>query len=166
MNAIRSLRFRVGITQQALASRSGTSQSTIAMYESGAKSPTMKTFERLAASVDLDVISEFTPRMTREDRRSLAYHDAIAEVLRKKPGPAIARAERNLKKMTGIHHNANALLCRWSLWLTLPSSELARLLLDPGLMARDMRQVSPFAGILSADDRAKILKRFRREQKT
>jgi hypothetical protein len=41
--------------------------------------------------------------------------------------------------------------------------DLTRLMLDPALDCRDMRQVSPFAGVLGASERTSILKQFQRE---
>lgn len=46
MNAVRRLRSQTGVTQQMLASRAGTSQPTIALYEAGVKSPTLATVQR------------------------------------------------------------------------------------------------------------------------
>ena len=163
MNVIRLLRARAGLTQQELASTAGTSQSTIAAYEAGAKSPTLRTVEKLAASVGLEMVAEFVPRMTREDRRSLAFHRAIAERAEHDPEPVIGRARRNLARLHEAHPHARALLGHWRDWFELPPEHLVTRLVDPGLEARDMRQVSPFSGLLSAKARARILRRFRRE---
>ena len=166
MNPIRMLRERTGLTQQALASAAGTSQPTIAAYESGAKSPTLRTLENLAAALDLEMLTDFVPRMTREDRRSLAFHRAIAELIEREPDRTISRARENLSRLRDIHPHAATLLDRWQSWLELAPGELIDRLLDPGLLARDMRQVSPFSGMLSPAERARILRRFRREQDT
>ena len=48
MNIVRDLRIKSGTTQQELADMAGTSQSTIAAYENGSKSPTIRTLENLA----------------------------------------------------------------------------------------------------------------------
>ena len=78
MNIIRQLRLQARVTQQVLAQRAGTSQSAIAAYEVGKKSPTLRTLEKLASAVNLDVETRFVPRLTRVERRSLAYHQAVA----------------------------------------------------------------------------------------
>ena len=49
-NALQSARIRAGLTQGALAARTGTSQAAISAYESGAKQPTVATFSRLLAA--------------------------------------------------------------------------------------------------------------------
>ena len=79
MNPIRELRAKAGISQNELAERASTSQSTIAAYESGAKSPTLKTLRRLAAVLGMEAFVSFHPPMTREDRISLALHRAIVD---------------------------------------------------------------------------------------
>ncbi|MBU0507184.1 MAG: helix-turn-helix transcriptional regulator [bacterium] len=163
MEVIRRLRFQAGVTQQELASKAGTSQPTIALYESGAKSPTFSTLKKLAASVDLDLIIHFTPKLTREDQRSLAYHQAIAKKIQKNPEITIERARNTLKRMSQKNPYAKALFNKWKQWLTLSVEELIQRILDPGIEARNMRQVSPFAGLLSPKERMQILKRFRKE---
>lgn len=163
MNPVVELRRFSGLTQTALAQLAGTSQPTIAQYESGAKSPTLATLKKLAAALGLEMSVNFVPPMSREDRRSLAYHRAIARILKKDGARSIRHAKKNLKKMWQSHPDARALLGEWSHWLELPIETLIRRVLDPGLMAREMRQVTPFAGLLSPQERVQILKRFRKE---
>lgn len=163
MNPVCLLRSEAGVTQQALAARAGTSQPTIALYESGAKSPTIATLRRLASSLELELIVTYAPRLTREDHRSLAYHHAIAEILMRNPAFAIRRAKRALTKMSKDHPGVKPLFDRWSVWINLPIQELISRMLDPGMTAREMRQVTPFAGLLEPKDRVRILKRFRKE---
>ena len=163
MNIVRHLRRQTGITQRELAELGGTSQSTIAAYETGVKSPTLRTVENLARSQNLEMLVTYLPRMTREDRRSLAYHRAIVEILRKDPGPILRRAIRNLDKLAKMHPGAQMLFNQWKDWLTLPPEILASRILDPFPEAREMRQVSPFSGVLSPEKRARILRQFRKE---
>jgi len=161
MNMIRNLRLSAGVTQQELALAAGTSQSTIAAYETGAKSPTLRTMENLAKSLRKEMVVNYMPQLTREDKRSLAFHRAIADILLKTSTPTIARAKRNLEKLVVIHPGAVNLLDRWKIWLELPVNELITNLLDPFPLAREMRHVSPFSGILSTQERTQILQQFR-----
>lgn len=77
---LRTARRRSGLTLRALAERAGTSHSTIAAYESGAKQPSVATLERLvratgfALSVDLD-------RRVRVDARGRPRGEELEEVL-------------------------------------------------------------------------------------
>lgn len=50
-----AVRRRAGLTQQALAERAQTTQSTIAAYEAGAKEPSAQTMTRIAAAAGLAV---------------------------------------------------------------------------------------------------------------
>lgn len=161
MNLIRELRAREGLTQQQLAAVAGTSQSTIAAYESGAKSPTVRTVERVAASLGLELAAIFVPRMTYEDRRSLEFHREIARMLAEDPERVLGRAGKNIERLARLHPNASALFARWSEWLELPLVELTARMLDPGLVAREMRHASPFSGLLDPRERSRLLKRVR-----
>ena len=82
MNVVSRLRRSTGLTQAALAELAGTSQPTIAAYETGAKRPSLRTLQRLASAAGLDVHVALVPHLTREDRRSLALHERIADRLR------------------------------------------------------------------------------------
>lgn len=163
MNVIRALREQTGVTQQALAEKAGTSQPTIALYEAGRKSPTLATLQRLGAAMGLDMVVQFTPKMSREDQRSLAYHRAIAKCLEDNESAAREHARRLLLRMAKQNPGARALFEDWENWLNSNTEELISKILDPGIHARDMRQVSPFAGLIPPRERAAILARFRRE---
>lgn len=52
---IREARLRAGLSQQALADRLGTSQSVIARWEKGHRSPTVETMLRAVRACGLDV---------------------------------------------------------------------------------------------------------------
>jgi len=163
MNLIHLLRSQAGVTQQTLAALAKTSQSTIAAYESGVKSPTLATLQRLALSLGLELVATYTPRLTREDQRSLAYHRALAKKLQQNPIFVIKRAKQNLNRMRKHQPGVKVLFDRWQKCLDLPLEELISKILDPGMMARDMRQVTPFAGLLKPQERVRVLNRFRRE---
>ena len=140
-----------------------TTQSAIAAYETGAKSPTLRTIENLAGSQGLEMVATYVPRLTREDHRSLAFHRAIADILRETPTAALSRARRNLTKLTRMHPGAKVLFDAWKAWLALPLEELIANMLNPLPQAREMRQVSPFSGLLNARQRARVLREFRKE---
>ena len=165
MNVIKQIRSQTGLSQQQLADAAGTSQPTIAAYESGRKSPTIKTLERIATASGLQANIIFTPPMSREDRRSLAFHQAIAILLREgDPSLIVNKAGNNIQKLQDLHPHANRLFSRWKQWLNLPVDTLTHTILDPGLEAREMRQVSPFSGVLTTKERTQILKQFRAEE--
>ena len=160
MNTVRDLRERRGLTQSRLAELARTSQPTIAAYESGTKSPNLRTLERLARSVGLEAVVDYVPPLTREDRRSLTLHRAIAKRLLQSPEPTLRRARSTLERMRRQHPGARPLLSRWRSLLDRPIEEILEVLVDPRPSARELRHVTPFAGVLTASERASIYRRF------
>lgn len=162
MNPVRALRERTALTQQSLARAGGTSQPTIAAYEAGHKSPTIQTVQRLAAAVGLQATIEYSSPLTREDRRSLELHRAIAGRLADHPRVVIAQARRNLSRMRRRHPHAAKLLREWEVILDRPVPALVATLTSSSDWARQLRHVTPFSGILSAAERAAVYGAFRR----
>lgn len=165
MSVVGELRRLAGLTQDQLAVAAGTSQPTIAAYESGGKVPNLRTLERLAASVGLEPVVTFVPKMTREDRRSLALHACIAEELLADPGFVLSQARSNLQRMQQLHPGARPLLDQWEHILDGPLEVVVVVLRDPGIPFRDLRQVTPFAGVLDPGERTEVIQRFRKEER-
>ena len=164
MNLVARLRRSTGLTQAALAELAGTSQPTIAAYETGAKRPSLRTLQRMASAAGLGVHVAFVPQLTREDRRSLALHERIADRLRAAPAETLARARANLLRMRGLHPDAFELLDEWERLLNGSADALMDALVNPGLYFRDLRHVTPFAGVLKASERAAVYREFRRDE--
>lgn len=78
---LRRARGRAGLSQAALAARTGTSQATISAYESGSKQPSLDTLSRLLDALDCRLAVERGRRRepSREHHRRAAR--ALAEVL-------------------------------------------------------------------------------------
>ena len=162
MNAVRELRRSADLTQTELARAAGTSQPTIAAYESGRKSPSLRTLSRMARAVGLEAVVVFPPAMTREDRRSLVLHRAIADHLQAHPAETLHRAGRNLALMRGRNPQAADLLGEWDEILGRPVEAIVTAILDPGQRARDLRKVTPFAGVLEPHERTRVYREFAR----
>ena len=160
MNAIRALRVRAGITQAVLARAAGTSQPTIAAYEAGRKSPSVSTVERLARSVGLETRVEYHPPLTREERRSIVLHHSIAQHLFDFPECVLVQARENLNRMAARVAGPSQILEEWRVVLDRPLSALLPLLTDPAPWVRELRQLTPFAGVLSARERALAYRAF------
>jgi len=160
MDPVRALRERSALTQHALAQAGGTSQPTIAAYEAGRKSPTVHTLQRLARAVGLHATIEYTTPPTREDRRSLELHRAIARRLADDPTTVIAQARRNLARMRARPGQATHLLREWEVILDRPVEALRTALTDAGEWARELRHVTPFAGVLGASERTAVYREF------
>ncbi len=87
-STIRHARRRIGLSQAALAARTGTSQATISAYESGRKTPSVDTLARLLAATGLELEvcagrSGFEPSDAEHERagRTLAEVIGLAEAL-------------------------------------------------------------------------------------
>jgi transcriptional regulator with XRE-family HTH domain len=160
MTVIRTLRRASGLTQAALARAGHTSQPTIAAYEAGRKSPTLATVDRLAHSAGLEATVVFHPPMTREERRSLALHRAIRERLEQNPAVVLERARQTLGRMQAVASARSQPLREWSVLLDRPLGALLEVLSDPSPWARELRHVTPFAGVLSAGERAEVFRAF------
>ncbi len=164
MNPIRDLRDAVGLTQQQLANTAGTSQSAIAAYEGDRKSPTWRTVERLAHAAGCHLELRYLPPLTREDRRSLALHAAVAVRLLEDPQTLLACARASLARMRTLHPGARPLLDEWRLLLRRPLDALMPVLFDPSPWSRELRHVTPFTGVLSARERANVYRAFARAE--
>ncbi len=71
MNAaevIRTVRLQADLTLRALATRAGTSHSTIAAYESGAKTPSASTLDRIVQAAGFALDRELSLRVRGSDR--------------------------------------------------------------------------------------------------
>ena len=164
MNTIRLLRDLSDLTQAELAEAAGTSQPTIAAYEAGRKSPTLRTLRRLAEGAGLEATIGFHRPMTREERRSLHLHCAIARRLERSPDEVLAKARETLSLMRSKHPKADQLLREWEIILNRPVSEMTPALTDPSPWSRELRQVTPFAGVLTAEERTEVYQSFRKEE--
>jgi hypothetical protein len=83
-------------------------------------------------------------------------HRAIAERLRADPGLIeLARRRTAAWRASGEVHSEY--VEAWERLLGLPLEDVCARIVDPGEQARALRQVSPFAGVLSARERWSIL---------
>lgn len=157
-------RIEAGLSQRELAARAGTSGATVAAYERGTKEPRLSTLLRLlgAAGMRLElsyapVLSNANGDLTREDRRSLALHRVIAARFARDPRAVSTKAVRNLKVMRRADDGSAApWLEEWERLLKGPVSAVIEVLVSHDQRARDLRQVTPFAGVLSDEERRAI----------
>jgi hypothetical protein len=73
-------------------------------------SPTLDTVHRLARSVGYEMTMEFFPVPTREERRNLALHRAIAQRLSTDPQRTLDRARATLARVRESQPGADPLL--------------------------------------------------------
>ena len=92
---LRAARERAGLTQAALAERTGTSQATISAYESGRKQPSVDTLSRLLGALDCRLAVESGGHVEpsrdhhRRNARILADVLTLAEALPVRHSPAL-----------------------------------------------------------------------------
>ncbi|MDP2958297.1 MAG: helix-turn-helix domain-containing protein [Longimicrobiales bacterium] len=164
MTEILDLRRLAGLKQSELARAAGTSQPAIAAYEAGRKSPTLSTVRRLARSVGLEATVTYATPMTREERRSLHLHRAIAERLKSDPERTVSKARLNLERMQSGASGVSQPLREWGVLLDRPLEALVEILTDPSPWARELRHVTPFAGVLMPAERAEAYRAFADEE--
>jgi transcriptional regulator with XRE-family HTH domain len=164
-------RLEAGMTQRELADRAGTSGAAVAAYERGTKEPRLSTLDRLFHAAGMTLRLSYGPRdrgerrrnaaresteaLTREERRSLALHRAIAARLAADPKRVLAKTRQNLAVMRRANSDGSAepYFMDWEELLRGPRRKLIEVLVSPDQYARDLRQVSPFAGVLSDAER-------------
>lgn len=103
-----------GLSQQALADTAGTSQPTVAAYESGRVTPSLPTLNRLLSVCGYTIgvaLANDPPRWTRVEQKSPAIHRLIAARLLQDPTPTLKKARNNLVKLRSLDRGNSE---RWS----------------------------------------------------
>jgi transcriptional regulator with XRE-family HTH domain len=162
------VRQSVGLTLAELGQRSGTSAPTLSNYERGRKEPRFATVARILESSGHRLRLEAVPigldrPLTRKDRRSMAMHRLVAAKLLADPEAVRMKAGRNLSTLreANADGHATAYLEEWARLLDGPADALIDTLTSERQSARDLRQVSPFAGTLSEEERRRIIRSVR-----
>jgi len=110
-----------------------------------------------------DVLGLLGPPLTRDQEKSRWLHGAIAGHLVTEPDLVLTRARENLDRFSKVH--AGTMAERWlDLWrLTLNSGldHVLTVLVSDAPEATELRQNSPFTGILSEEERKRVLDSFR-----
>jgi hypothetical protein len=114
--------------------------------------------ERLDPRRLLDEDDGDEDRHQRADRRSLAYHRAVAKRLRR---PMVDAARRQIWQWQREGRIDDRYATAWLDILEQPVTEVRRALHADTDAMRDLRQSSPFAGTLSEAERRKILAEIR-----
>lgn len=113
---------------------------------------------------DVEAIRERSLELSREEQRSLWLHWAVAGKLALDPARVLGRARRNLERLREVHPTGSvqADFDAWQAWLDGPLDVLLGLLVSRSPRAIELRQNSPFAGVLSPIERTKALRTFYR----
>jgi excisionase family DNA binding protein len=98
--------------------------------------------------------------LRREELRSLWLHRAVAGKVVRDPVGAIARARRNIERFRQIQPRARAWLDEWERILDAGPDTVLDILTSASREAVELRQNTPFVGILSEDERRAVLTAF------
>jgi len=117
---------------------------------------------RRVRRADLVQLRSRTERLTRDQERSLWLGHAIAGKLVADPTGVLARAQANLAQLQARHPRGQAArwLDEWGRLLSGPTAAVLDALTSRSLRARELRQNSPFAGVLSDEERHQVLAAF------
>lgn len=99
-------------------------------------------------------------RVRLDVERSLALHAAVAEKLQERP-EILDRARARLGEWLTRGGRSAPLWRRWQEILDSPAAEVAAFLTDRSEEAAWLRKASPFAGVLTARERWRILREVR-----
>jgi hypothetical protein len=113
--------------------------------------------ERLRVD-DLAQVASLADPHARAQARSLAYHQAIARRLGR---AMVAEAQHPHFKLRQSGRIASPYADRWEAILARPIPEIRRALVERTPEADDLRQNSPFAGLLSEPERRRIVESVR-----
>jgi excisionase family DNA binding protein len=119
---------------------------------------------RRVSRADLEVLSTRTRRLTRDQLRSLWLSQAIAGRLVRDPDRVLELGRRNLAHLRSVHTRGQGArwLAEWDRILNGPVGLVLETLTSPTPRARELRQNSPFAGVLTEKERLQILESFQR----
>ncbi|GIM95846.1 transcriptional regulator [Paractinoplanes toevensis] len=102
------------------------------------------------------------PKLTRDQLKSLWLHQAVAGNLVADPDLVLAKASENLDRLLQLHRNtmAEVWLTRWQERIDEGPGAVLRALTSEDPESLELRQNSPFAGVLPQEQRRKVLAAF------
>jgi excisionase family DNA binding protein len=107
---------------------------------------------------DVDAIRTRTNRLTRDQRRSLWLAYAVAAKIVEDPEHARSVAHEGLARMSAAARGqAKQWLAEWDRLLDRPVEDLLDTLTSRSPKSRELRQNSPFAGLLTPAERERVL---------
>jgi excisionase family DNA binding protein len=104
-------------------------------------------------------------KLTRDQERSLWLHRAVLAELVENPEDVLARVGGNLRRLRAQHPGRGMTagwLDQWQAVLDAGVDAVADVLTSGGPAALELRQNSPFAGVISEDARSRVLASFAR----
>lgn len=110
-----------------------------------------------------DVERALRPRLTRDQERSLWLHHVVAGRLAVEPDAALTKAHRNIETMLRAHPSGTVRgrIRQWQVLIDAGLDSVLDVLTSRDESAVELRQNSPFAGVLPDPDRQRALDCFR-----
>jgi len=121
---------------------------------------------RRVRRADLDALRSRTERMTRDQERSLWIAHAVAGAFVQDPDGVRALGRENLATLRRAHPRGQAAhwLDQWQRLLDGPADRLLEALTSRTGRSRELRQNSPFAGVLTDEAREQIIRAHREDR--
>jgi excisionase family DNA binding protein len=109
-----------------------------------------------------DVEAILRPHLTRDQFKALWLHRAVAGRLVTDPDAVLSKARANLDRLCQVHPDgmAKVWLDRWQVVLDEGVEAVLEILTSRAPAAVELRQNSPFAGVLPETDRRAVLTAF------
>lgn len=140
----------------------------LSRLESGDTQPSIATVQRILRRLGSDLHLELRPSsrepLRREKQRSLWLNRVVVGELSRDPERAIGIARDNLERWRAVHASSPttlAALDRWGELLDVGVEAIVAVLTGMSEEAEELRQNSPFAGVLTPDQRQQALDSFR-----
>ena len=105
-------------------------------------------------------------RLTREEVKSLRLHQALLTPILIEPTAVIAKARANLDRWTDMHRPDGVTARYFEEWkrvLDRGLDAIVEVIVSPSQEARELRQNSPFAGVLSDETRVRVLRTLKEQ---
>jgi excisionase family DNA binding protein len=117
---------------------------------------------RRVRRADVEALRTRTQRLTRDQNRSLWLGYAIAGKLVANPSRVRQKARENLALLKHVHSGGSSSrwLAEWERLLDGPEEDVLDALTSRTPRARELRQNSPFAGVLTEKERRQVLSAF------
>jgi excisionase family DNA binding protein len=113
---------------------------------------------------DVERFKGRSQHMTRDQLRSLWLGYAVAGQLVEDPSGVLSKAHENLARLRQVHKRGQAArwLNEWAKLLDGPIEDVLDVLTSRSQRARELRQNTPFAGVLPESERQQVLRQFRK----
>jgi len=162
---LRSARERAGLSIRDLAERAGVAASTVWRVESGRLDPTVGMLRRLLEAARASGPSR---GVTREAAVSLALGRLTASAVLRDPDDLVARASARVAAVLADERSGRGprlWAAEWQRVLDGPFEGVVAALIDPGERGYELRQNTPFTGVLADEERLGAVRRASREHR-